>query len=339
MESYKGVVVNKIAGTIPEGISNLSVQTLHRNKLGDKDVRIKVYATALNYFDLLLLIGKYQLKPSLPFVIGSECSGEIIEVGKKVSHLKVGDQVIVGMSTGTLAEEVVAPALLCIKKPSSFTHEEAAALFVGFMTAYHGLVQRGNLKSGEWCLVTGSTGGMGLAAIQLAKILGAKVIAAASSDDKLEVARKLGADYFINYSKEDLKEKVEKITNGKYIDVCYEIVGGEIFEKCVRCMGDAGRLLVIGFASGIIPKLSVNMALIKGFSLVGVRAGESMRRNPQLAIEMYQRLQEWTDEGKLKPYIDKIFDLSNYKEAFTSIDTRKVLGKAVVRLQNVPSKL
>jgi len=284
-------------------------------------------------------VGRYQHAPALPFVPGNEISGEIIEVSEGVKHYKVGDEVIVGMSPNGLANEMVVAQEFCIPKPKGLSHVEASASIVGFMTAYNGLVTRGNLKKGEYLLVTGAAGGMGLAAVQLGKFLGAKVIAAASSDDKLKIAKQMGADEVINYNTESLKDRLATITNNKLVDVCYEIVGGNIFDQCSRIMGDGGRLLVIGFASGTIPTVPANLPLVKGYSIVGVRAGESMRRHPQLALEMAQKYSEWISQGNLVPHVN-VFTYEKFSEAFSAIANRKAIGKYVITWSpKTPAKL
>lgn len=320
----------KLGKNFDDAIQNLQLKQVPRTPLKKNEVRLKIHATALNFFDLLMLVGKYQIKPELPFTVGSEASGEIIELGEGVKHLKLGQGVVIGMNVGALAEETIVHSNLCIPKPKQLSHVHASAIFVGFATAYNGLVHRGNLKPNETLLVTGAGGGMGAAAVQLGKHLGAKVIAAASSEEKLEVAKKLGADYTINYEKEDLKEEVGKITNNKFVDVIYEPVGGDVFEKCLRCVGDEGRLLVVGFASGKIPNVPANIPLIKGFSIVGVRSGESMRRHPEKTAEIAGKMIEWTSQGHLLPHV-QVFDIDHFKEAFKLMADRKVVGKAVDR--------
>jgi len=276
-----------------------------------------------------MMVGRYQNSPPLPFTPGGEISGEIIEIGEKVKNFKLGDEVTLGMCPAGLASEMTINEDICFLKPKSLSHAESAASFIGFMTAYNGLVTRGQLKKGEYLLVTGAAGGMGIAAIQLGKFLGAKVIAAASSDDKLSIAKKMGADETINYTTESLKERLAVITKNHFVDVCYEIVGGNIFDQCCRLMGDQGRLLVIGFTSGTIPSLPANIPLVKGYSLVGVRAGESMKRSPKLALEMYQKFLEWTSQGNLTPFV-KVFGEDEIKEAYLDIANRKVIGKYVL---------
>eukprot|EP00462_Mataza_sp_D1_P021915 CAMPEP_0175145114 /NCGR_PEP_ID=MMETSP0087-20121206/14562_1 /TAXON_ID=136419 /ORGANISM="Unknown Unknown, Strain D1" /LENGTH=342 /DNA_ID=CAMNT_0016429767 /DNA_START=1 /DNA_END=1029 /DNA_ORIENTATION=+ len=331
--TYRGIQLKALSKEIAEGIDALTIENIERKACGPYDVRVAIQAGAVNYFDLLILVGRYQHKPKLPSVMGSEGSGVITEVGSKVKDWKVGDNVMIGMSpAGIMGEEVVLRSAYLLPKPKGFTHPQAAAFYVGYSTAYHGLVQRGKTVAGEWVLVTGAAGGMGAAAIQLAKKLGAKVIACASSQNKLDFCKKIGADHVINYSTEKLKERVMDITDGEGVDVVYEIVGGDIFKQSVRCMAGGGRLLVIGFASGTIPKLAANLALVKGFSLVGVRAGAEMARNPNLVKEMADDLRKWTNDGQtdLVPLVDHLYPLKDFKKAYRVLNERKVVGKACV---------
>eukprot|EP01006_Ploeotia_vitrea_P022087 TRINITY_DN5449_c0_g1_i2.p1 TRINITY_DN5449_c0_g1~~TRINITY_DN5449_c0_g1_i2.p1 ORF type:complete len:285 (-),score=28.02 TRINITY_DN5449_c0_g1_i2:15-869(-) len=241
-----------------------------------------------------------------------------------------GPTLLVPGRAGAMAEESVVDEHLCTLKPASISHAQAAGLLVGFNTAYHGLVQRGDLKAGETLLVTGAAGGMGLAAVELGKLLGATVIAAASSEEKLQLARQAGASETVNYSNlKDFKDQVMTKTGGRGVDVVYEVVGGEVFTQCTRVMAPLGRLLVVGFASGTIPTIPANIPLIKGFSVVGVRAGAEMRRNPAFALEMNKKVQEWGAEGKLSPLVTQV-NASGWKQLFTAMADRKVVGKAVV---------
>jgi len=330
-ETYKAVQCTKLYKNFDEAIDKLEIVNVKREPLAADQIRVKIYATSLNYFDLLTLVGRYQMKPDIPFTVSTEASGEIIEIGSEISRFKVGDGVIFGLQVGAMAEEVVISEGFACKKPSSMDHVHASGVFVGFTTAYHGLAQRANIQRGEYLLVTGAGGGMGTAAIQVGKLLGAIVIAAAGSPEKLYVAKKMGADYLVNYSTEDMKEKVSQVTGGRFADVVYDNVGGEIFDKCVRSMAENGRLLVVGFASGTIPKFPINLALVKGFSVVGVRAGAQMTLHPELAREMYQKIEEWGLEGKLIPYVDQVFDKENFRDAFRIISHNKALGKVVVK--------
>merc|ERR1719203_83861 len=235
---------------------------------------------------------------------------------------------------GCAAEEVVLRADLfpIFHLPEKVTFSQGAGFSVGYTTGFHALVHRGHLKPGEWLLVTGAGGGMGLMAVELGKALGATVIAAASSDEKLEACKKVGADHVVNYSKQKLKDAVGEITGGKFCDVIYDPVGGEIFDQCVRCVATSGyaRLLVIGFASGTIPKLPINMALIKGFDLVGVRSGAELRLRPDLQTKMMVHLLKLAREGKLKPYVGAEFPMERFQDAFSLMEQKKVIGKCCI---------
>lgn len=366
---FKAIQIHKIYKSMNEGIDNLQLVELPRPTLGDDEVRVRVHASALNYFDLLMLLGRYQYRPPLPFTVGSECSGEIIEVGANVKDWKVGQAVIAGMTMGNaMASEIVVPGDKLIMKPAHFTHSEAAGLPVGFFTTYHALIHRGNVRRGETLLVTGAGGGMGLSAVQLGVKLGMTVIAAASSDEKCSQAKKAGAHHTINYSNlKQLKERVNEITNGKYADVIYEVVGGDVFKECIRCIAPNGRLLVIGFASGSIPTVPVNMVLVKGFSLVGVRSGQEVSNNmhgddagilegirttnafhsflltvfqmfdhPELTVEMVNAMNQISSDSKkdrtLAPVVANI-PVDQFREAYKLINERKVVGKACVLWQ------
>ncbi|PRP85310.1 alcohol dehydrogenase [Planoprotostelium fungivorum] len=344
--SYEALQCTSLSKNFKEAIEKLTLQKVERVPLKKGEVRVQIYAAAVNFFDLLMLCGQYQHKPALPFTAGTEASGTVIEVGPGVpSYLKPGVDVMIGMSTGAMGDEMITPALNCIPKPKEFSHVEAAGLFVGYSTAYNGLVQRGKLREGETLLVTGAGGGMGMAAVQLGKALGATVIAVASGEDKLAAAKKVGADHTILVPQKDLKssnvlrDQVNKITKNKGVDVVYDVVGGDLFDQCVRIMGDEGRLLVIGFASGRIPAVPANLPLVKGFSVVGVRAGESMRRHPEYAMEMFQALNGFTSKGHLRPFLEKVYQRGEYREAFAALANRSVVGKSVIQWREAPAKL
>mmetsp|Transcript_3815 Transcript_3815/g.10855 ORF Transcript_3815/g.10855 Transcript_3815/m.10855 type:complete len:231 (-) Transcript_3815:118-810(-) len=230
---------------------------------------------------------------------------------------------------------------MCFPLPAGFTFSQGAGFHMGYATGYHALAQRGKLKPGEWLLVTGAGGGMGIMAVELGKALGAKVIAAASSDDKLEACKKVGADFVVNYSKQNLKDVVGEITKGAFCDVIYEPVGGEIFNQCVRCVATKGgaRLLVVGFASGTIPSFPVNMALIKGFDLVGVRMGAQFGITPEVGREAMASLLKLAGEGKLKPYVSAEYPIERFKDALRLMEQRKVIGKCCIVMHGNKSKL
>eukprot|EP00698_Gefionella_okellyi_P007053 TRINITY_DN1719_c0_g1_i1.p3 TRINITY_DN1719_c0_g1~~TRINITY_DN1719_c0_g1_i1.p3 ORF type:complete len:342 (-),score=66.26 TRINITY_DN1719_c0_g1_i1:2147-3172(-) len=329
---HRAIVCKSLCKEIEDGIAALEVVHRPREELAADGVRISVKAVALNFFDLLQLVGKYQVKPPLPFVPCTEGAGIVSEVGADTrGQFKIGDRVAFKVwSGGAASEEVVVSAADCILLPATLSLPQAAGYQVGYVTAYHALVHRGELKKGETLLVTGAAGGMGLAAVQVGKLLGATVIAAASDDKKLQRLKQLGADHIINYKTEDLKSRVQDITNGEFANVIYEPVGGAIFDQSVRCIAGKGRLLVIGFASGTIPTLPVNLALIKGFSLVGVRAGAQLAMDPHLVPEMGATLMKWATAGQLTPYVETIVPLERFKEAFRALNTRSVIGKAVI---------
>jgi len=283
------------------------------------------------------MVGKYQHKPPLPFALGTEYAGVVHEIGNKAkTTLKVGDKVMGWQAQGAMSQYVAVNPEAVMALPRTYSFADGACFGVGYMTAYHGLIQRGNLKKGETLLVTGAAGGMGVAAIQLGVAQGATVIAAASSDEKLEICRKLGAHHTVNYSKykgQEFKAKIEEITNGNFVDVVYEIVGGSVFDDCVKCMAGMGRLLVIGFAGGEIPKFPVNLALVKGFSVVGVRSGAQFLLTPHLRKKCIEDLLPMTEKG-LKPHIDCTVPMDRAREAFTLVSERKVIGKAVILISH-----
>lgn len=346
--SFRALQCTGLEKTFGAAVSALSMASLQGQRiLGSTEVRVKVIASALNYFDLLMLVGRYQHKPKLPFTPGSEAAGVVVEVGSNVEHIRVGDEVAMAMAGGAMAEEMVVEASVCFPKPCNFSFAEAAAYFVGYCTAYHGLVQRGHLKKGETLLVTGAGGGMGSIAVQLGKLLGATVIAAASSEEKLHAAKSLGADHLINYKDSDLNKEVKDITSGRGADVVYEVCGGEVFEKCARCTAGGGRLLVIGFASGRIPKVAANLPLVKGYSVVGVRAGAEMMLQPDLALEMFAKASKWGKSGSLQPPPIQVVNVngdgdeeavSKIRSLFQSMADRSIVGKGVVHWRSVPDE-
>mmetsp|Transcript_43630 Transcript_43630/g.79546 ORF Transcript_43630/g.79546 Transcript_43630/m.79546 type:complete len:344 (+) Transcript_43630:48-1079(+) len=331
----KAVVCPRLSKTVDEALDAMQLTELPRpGALEPNQVRVAVRAASINFPELLMMTNKYQYKPPVPFVLCSEGAGVITEVGGSVKRFKVGEKVLFSFGThGAAAEEVLVKESGQIwAMPDGMTFSQGAGYFMTYNTAYHGLVQRGALKAGEWLLVTGAAGGVGLAAVQLGKALGAKVIAAASSDEKLEVCKQLGADFVVNYSKENLRDVVSKITNKAFCDVIYEPVGGDVFDQCVRCVATGGgaRLLVIGFAGGRIPTLPVNMALIKGFSLVGVRMGAQVGVQPHLLTEMMDALLQLSKKGTLLPYVGAEYPMDKARAAFELMQQRKVVGKCCI---------
>lgn len=297
------------------------------------EVLLEVHAAGVNFPDTLIIEGKYQFKPPFPFSPGGEASGVVKAVGEKVSHLKVGDRVMALTGWGSFAEEVAVPGYNVMPVPASMDFASAAAFGMTYGTSMHALKQRANLQPGETLLVLGASGGVGLAAVEIGKAMGAKVIAAASSAEKLEVAKAAGADELINYSESNLKDEVKRLTGGQGADVIYDPVGGDLFNAAIRSIAWNGRLLVVGFASGRIPELPVNLALLKGAAVVGVFWGAFAQRQPQDNAANFQQLFAWHTEGKLKPLVSQTFPLAQAADAINMLGQRKAVGKVVVQVR------
>ncbi|MBP7649439.1 MAG: NADPH:quinone oxidoreductase family protein [Phenylobacterium sp.] len=295
------------------------------------EVRIKVRAAAVNFPDLLQTRGEYQHKPALPFIPGMEIAGEVEALGEGVTQFQIGDAVVGGARIGGFSEYAVTPAAILRPKPANLSFSQAAGYATAYLTAYVSLVRRAQVEPGEWVLVHGAAGGVGLAAVDLAKHLGCKVIAASASDEKLAVIEKEYApDATVNVTG-GFRERVKEITGGRGADVIYDPVGGDVFDESVRCIAFNGRILSIGFTSGRLPVLPVNMALIKGFSVMGVRAGEYGRQFPEKGRENAAAIWALANEGKVHPRVDHEYPLSEWRAAFESLANRKVVGKTIVR--------
>ncbi|MCE5364154.1 NADPH:quinone oxidoreductase family protein [Pseudomonas sp. 32.2.56] len=297
------------------------------------EVLLEVHAAGVNFPDTLIIEGKYQFKPPFPFSPGGEAAGVVTAVGEKVSHLKVGDRVMALTGWGSFAEEVAVPGYNVMPIPASMDFASAAAFGMTYGTSMHALKQRANLQPGETLLVLGASGGVGLAAVEIGKAMGAKVIAAASSAEKLEVAKAAGADELINYSESSLKDEVKRLTGGQGADVIYDPVGGDLFDAAIRSIAWNGRLLVVGFASGRIPELPVNLTLLKGAAVVGVFWGAFAQRQPQDNAANFQQLFAWHAAGKLKPLVSQTFPLAQAGEAINTLGQRKAVGKVVVSVR------
>jgi NADPH2:quinone reductase len=297
------------------------------------EVLLEVHAAGVNFPDTLIIEGKYQFKPPFPFSPGGEAAGVVKSVGEKVTHLKIGDRVMALTGWGSFAEEVAVPGYNVMPVPASMDFASAAAFGMTYGTSMHALKQRANLQPGETLLVLGASGGVGLAAVEIGKAMGAKVIAAASSAEKLEVAKAAGADELINYSESNLKDEVKRLTGGQGADVIYDPVGGDLFDAAIRSIAWNGRLLVVGFASGRIPELPVNLTLLKGAAVVGVFWGAFAQRQPQDNAANFQQLFAWHAEGKLKPLVSQIFPLAQAAEAINMLGQRKAVGKVVVQVR------
>jgi NADPH2:quinone reductase len=298
------------------------------------EVRVRVAAAGVNFPDALIVQKKYQIQPPLPFTPGTEVAGTVDKAGEGVRHVKAGDRVIAFVGTGGFAEFVCAPAALVAPVPPGVSDEVAAAFTLTYATSHHALFDRGALKCGETLLVLGAGGGVGLAAVELGKVAGARVIAAASSAAKLQAAREHGADVLIDYSARDLREAVKEATEGKGADMVYDPVGGPLTEAAIRSLAWRGRLLVIGFAQGEIPQLPANLLLIKGLSAVGVYWGEFAKREPKANAAMLAELFGWLAAGTLRPHVSKTYSLQDVPAALRSLLDRTAVGKLVV----VPSK-
>lgn len=298
---------------------------------GPGEVLVRVRAAGVNFPDLLMTRGEYQMKPPLPFGLGMELSGDVEAVGADVQGLAVGDAVVGGAKLGGFAEYALLPAAALRRKPASLSYAQAAGYGAAYLTAYVAFVRRANLQPGEWVLVHGAAGGVGLAAVDLARSMGARVIATSASDEKLAVLeREYAPDAVLNVTR-GFREQVKAITGGRGADVIYDPVGGDVFDESVRCIAFDGRLLVIGFTSGRIPEVSVNMPLIKGFSVVGVRAGEYGRQFPERGRENQQAIWALAEAGKVTPRVHAEVPLANWREAFDLLAGRQVIGKAVIR--------
>ena len=325
-----------VCSNLSDDLSGLSFKEIKLSEMSESFVKINIKAASLNFPDLLMSQGKYQNKPELPFALGMEGSGVISEIGSKVETYKVGDEVMFGgWGHGAIAKSIVVAESMISPKPEAYSFEEAAAFKTAYLTAYVGLIRRGQLQRGETLLVHGASGGVGMAAVQLGKLYGAKVIATGTSDEKLEVVKTWGADEVLNiYENEEVnfKDRVKDLTNGMGADVIYDPVGGEVFDQSIRCINWGGRLLIIGFAGGTIPTLAVNYPLIKGFSVVGVRAGEFGRRAPILGKENIDIINSLADDNKIRPHICKVFDYKESKQALEYLENRKLIGKVVISI-------
>ena len=314
----------------PVGVDALTWKELPTPEPLADEVRIAIRAASLNFPDILIVQNKYQMKPPLPFVPGSEYAGVVEAVGDGVKHLKLGDAVAAFGGTGGFGTHAVVKAALAMPLPPGFAFDDASAFVLTYATTYHALLDRAALKAGETVLVLGAAGGVGTAAIQIAKAVGARVIAAASSDEKCALCKSLGADATINYSTANLRDEIKALTAGKGPDVVYDPVGGDLADPVFRSIAWRGRYLVVGFAQGGIPALPWNLALLKGASIVGVFWGEFARREPKANAHALTELAQWYAAGKVKPVIDQRLPMSELKAAFAHMASRKVLGKVVM---------
>ncbi len=294
-------------------------------------VRIAVEAAGVNFPDTLVIAGKYQIKPPMPFIPGGEIAGRIAAVGEGVTDFVPGDPVMaLLLQQGGFAEEVVVPASTVLKRPETMSAQAAAGFTMTYGTSMHALKQRAQLQPGETLLVLGAGGGVGLTAVEIGKVMGARVIAAASSAEKLEAARQAGADELINYSTQDLRTRLKEITGKAGVDVVYDPVGGDLFEQALRSTGWNGRALVVGFAAGDIPTIPTNLTLLKGCAILGVFWGSFRMREPEKDAANFSELFKWVEEGKIKPSVSRSYTLEEAPLALRDLMERRVIGKVVL---------
>jgi len=312
-------------------IDTLVVKNLPSPVPGPKQLLVEVKAAAVNFPDALIVQGLYQVKPALPFTPGAEISGIVKTVGSDVMHYKPGDNIIAMVGQGGFAEQCIVEEAKAMPLPAGMSFETGAALVLTYGTSLHALKDCGYLKAGETMVVLGAAGGVGISAIEIGKAMGARVIAAASSDEKLALCRNVGADETINYSTENLKSRIEELTGGKGADLVYDPVGGPYTEPALRALGWRGRLLVVGFAAGDIPKIPLNLALLKERAIIGVYWGDSTRRDPAGHLANLHQLQQWFAAGTIRPVVSEHFALEASKDAIAKIANRQVMGKIVVQ--------
>ena len=308
---------------------SLRLETFASAPLAQGQVRVAIHAAGINFPDILMAAGEYQLKPPLPFTPGVEAAGEVIEVDGAADGVAVGDKVIVKMRHGAYADEAVVATSQLTPLPSTFDYAEGATFLAAHGTAYHALIDRGQLRPDEVLLVHGAGGGVGLAAVEIGKMLSATVIAAASSEDKLAVAQRRGADHLVLYGREPFRDTVKRITDGRGADVVFDPVGGEVFENSVRCIAWGARILVVGFTGGI-GLARTNLLLIKGASVLGVRAGEAVRKNPPLGEIRQKKLLEWAEQRKIRPHVSHRLPLEDYAQAMRLLVDRKAIGRVAL---------
>ncbi len=314
------------------GPDTLVVEDVASPTPGEGEVLLRVHACGVNFGDTLIIQGTYQVKPELPFSPGMECAGEIAAVGPGVDGHKVGDRVLAMTGHGGFAQEVVVAARLLLPIPDAMSFEHAAAFPVAYGTSHVGLDYRAQLKEGETLLVLGAAGGVGLTAVEIGKAMGATVIAAASSPEKLAVCKQYGADHLIDYSQEDIRERVKEITGGKGADVIYDPVGGDAFDAAMRSIAWEGRLVVIGFASGRIPEAKANIVLVKNISVVGFFWGSYNQKRPDIVMQSMQTLLQWYTAGKIKPHVSHTLPMEQAGDALQMMIERKSTGKVVLTM-------
>jgi NADPH2:quinone reductase len=310
----------------------LRLETFASVPLRPGQLRVAIHAAGINFPDILMAAGEYQLKPELPFTPGMEAAGEVSEIAEGVVGFGVGDRVIVKLRHGGYADEAVLTPAQLVPLPRTFDYAEGATFLAAHGTAYHALIDRGQVRPGEVLLVHGAGGGVGLAAVEIGKLVGATVIAAASSEEKLAVAQARGADHLVLHSREPFRDAVKRLTDGRGVDVVFDPVGGETFENSLRCIAWGARLLVIGFTGGI-GLARTNLVLMKGASVLGVRAGEAVRKDPALGEVRMKALLDWAEAGKIRPNISHRLPLENYAQAMRLLIDRKAIGRVALMMR------
>ena len=311
---------------------NMRLEQFASVPLPPGQVRVAIHAAGINFPDILMAAGEYQLKPELPFIPGVEAAGDVVEIASSVEGVAVGDKVIVRLRHGGYSDEILVTPLQLTPLPKAFNYAEGATFLAAHGTAYHALVDRAQIAPGEVLLVHGAGGGVGLAAVELGKLLGAVVIAAASSEEKLAVAQARGADHGVLYGRQPFRDAVKRITLGRGADVVFDPVGGEVFEQSLRCIGWGARLLVIGFTGGV-GLAKTNLLLIKGASVLGVRAGEAVRKNPALGEARVKALLEWAEDGKIRPHISHRLPVEEYAAAMRLLIDRRAIGRVALMMR------
>jgi len=325
--SYRAAICTALTG--PDSIKILESEL---RPVKDGEVRIRVHAAGLNFPDLLMTQGKYQFRPDPPFVPGLEAAGEVIEVASDVQDIKVGDRVMAGGKGGALAEQWIVQQSAVSPLPPALSFSEGACWQTAASTAWHALVERAHLRAGETILVLGASGGVGMAAVKMAKHIGATVIGTGSNEEKLQAIHEAGADLLLDPSHPDLPSRIKAMTDSKGVDVVFDPVGGDLALTATRAIAWNGRYLIVGFASGVIPSFPANHALIKTYSLIGVRAGESPRRDPELAKRQSAALRQLAEQGAMRPHISHRFALADAAEALAVLERREAIGRVVVEM-------
>ncbi|WP_219892703.1 NADPH:quinone oxidoreductase family protein [Aquisediminimonas profunda] len=324
---YRAAVCTALTG--PDSIQ---IQDRVSVPLDRDEVRIATRAAGVNFPDLLMTYGKYQFRPDPPFIPGMEIAGEVIETGTEVAAIKVGDRVMAGAKGGCFAEQLVVPCSALMLLPPALSFEEGSCWRSAAVTAWHALHDKAGLQAGETALILGASGGVGMAAVKLAKHIGATVIGTGSSQAKRDAILAAGADHALDPAEEDLSDQVKALTGGKGVNVVFDPVGGALSIKATRSIAWGGRFLIVGFASGEIPSFPANHALIKGYSLIGLRAGEASRRDSDLALRTQASLRELAATGAMRPHISQTFKLESAADALRALETRTVIGRAVITM-------